>query len=265
MRYRALIAAGLITGFFLSFISAVSAKPISHGDMAKQIEQTNFLVNNGCSGTLIEAAKGYVLTADHCIRDQYETVEHEKIDANGKVTKEQIRIARPGTVSQLFFKGPAEVQRNSYVYKIVQSDAALDLALLQVQTKLPYPKGAPLACEDVALLDPVYAVGNSYAVLYATVTAGVVSSVTRSYRDLQIAGQLGDLTDTGEHGLIQHSAVIAGGNSGGALYNAAGELVGVNVRGAATGFSFAVPLSDIKKFLTDHHDENLWSRCSKVS
>jgi S1-C subfamily serine protease len=66
---------------------------------------------------------------------------------------------------------------------------------------------------------------------------------------LQIAGELGDATDDGEHGLVQHTAVIAPGNSGGALYNADGHFVGVNVRGMPGGFGFAVPLSDVRAFL----------------
>lgn len=232
-------------------------------DMNRTIDQTNFLVNRGCSGTLIDASKGLVLSAAHCIIDQYDTVERERVAPDGTVKKEQVRIAKPGAVSQLFFRGPAEVQRNSYIYKIVASDAALDLALLQIQTKLPYEKGARLSCADIGRGDTVYAVGNSYGVLYATLTKGIVSSLTRSYRDLQIAGDLGDATDSGEHGLVQHSAPIAGGNSGGALYNDAGEFVGVNVRGMPPGgFSFAVPLADIKAFLTVQKLEDLFAHCA---
>ena len=236
-----------------ALIAMLTAAPALAWDikaMNEQIDQTNFMVNVGCSGTLIDEKNGYVLTANHCIMDQYEVVEHQKIDANGKVTIESIRVAKPGTVSQIFYNGPSEVQRVSYVFKIKASDAALDLALLQVQTKLPNTGAAHLSCKDVVRGSPVYAVGNSFGILYSTVTNGIVSSVHRSYRDMSIAGQLGDLTDAGDHGLVQHSAAISGGNSGGALYNDAGGFVGVNVRGAQqSGFSFAVPLSDVKAFL----------------
>lgn len=222
--------------------------------MNKQIDQTNFLVNKGCSGTLI--APKYILTANHCIKDQYEVVDHDAIGADGKVTKEKIRIARPGTVSQIFFSGPAEVQKNSYVFKIKSTDSALDLALLELQTKIPN-EPAELSCTYLSRGDTVFAVGNPYGALYSTLTSGIVSSLQRSYRDLQIAGELGDLTDSGEHGLVQHSAIIAGGNSGGALYDNDGKLEGVNVRGAASGFGFSVPLSDIRKFL----EGQLHDRC----
>lgn len=231
--------------------------------MNARIDTTNFLVNRGCSGTLIDAKNDYILTAHHCITTQYEMVEREKIQEDGTVKKEKVRVVRPGMVSQIFYKGPAESQRNSYVYKIIRSDAELDLALLKVQAKLPYAEAPQFACNDLARLDKVYAVGNSYSVLYSSITEGIVSSVTRSYRDLGLVGDLADGTESGEAGLTQHSAVIAGGNSGGALYNAAGEFTGVNVRGAATGFSFAVPLVDVKRFLTREGLSVLWERCEE--
>jgi S1-C subfamily serine protease len=245
----------------LLFLTVPAFAAISNADMNAQIDRSNFLVNRGCSGTLIDAKNKLILTAFHCIRAQYDTVEREKINADGTVTKEEVRVAKPGTVSQLFFKGSAEMQRNSYVYKIERSDARLDLALLKVEADLPYNTAPAIACNDIKRMDVVYAVGNSYAVLYSTVTKGMVSSVTRSYRDLGLIGDLGDATDSGEHGLIQHSAVIAGGNSGGALYDVDGKFVGVNVRGAASGFSFAVPLSDIKDFLAP--EKALWSGCNR--
>lgn len=242
-------------------ISAHAADwPIS--DMNRQIDATNVLVNKGCSGTVIDVNRSYVLTAAHCVVDQYETVEKDKVDKDGKVTKEKIQIVRPGTVSQEYFAGPNIVQTNSYVYKVVDTDRALDLALLKIQTKLPAKAPAAIACTDPIRGDVVYAVGNSYALLYATVTKGIVSSVERSYRDLSLAGELGDLTDNGEHGLVQHSAPIAPGNSGGALYNDAGEFIGVNVRGTpAGGFSFSVPLSDVKGFLKTNGAADLFARC----
>lgn len=231
---------------------------ISNTDMRKQINQTNFLVNKGCSGTLI--ANDLVLTADHCVASQFEDVEKEHVNADGTVEKKKVRISRPGTVSQIFFNGSSEEHRVTYIYKIKGVDQALDLALLKVQSKLKLTP-AQISCKDTDVLDKVYAVGNPYAVLYSSVTEGIVSSINRSYRDLGLAGELGDTTDDGEHGLVQHSAVIYGGNSGGALYDAEGKLVGVNVRGAATGFSFSVPLSDVKKFLHNENVEYLWKDC----
>lgn len=228
--------------------------------MNAAVDQTNFLVNKNCSGTLVGANPSYILTAHHCIDQQYQTVKKREIGADGTVHEKEVRIAEPGKVSQLYFKGSSEVQENSYVYKIVGDDEKLDLALLLLQTPISGKSPAKMACTDLQRGDKVYAVGNAYVVLYASVSQGTVASITRSYRDLGLAGQLGDLTDNGEHGLIQHTALISGGNSGGALYNDNGEYVGTNVRGGG-GWSFSVPLEDIRHFLNNNGHGNLFGHC----
>lgn len=232
--------------------------------MNTQVDQTNFLVNHNCSGTLIGGNPSYILTAHHCIMDTYQTVKKKDIQPDGTVKERDVRISVPGTVSQLYFKGSAEVQRNSYVYKVVADDDQLDLALLLIQTPLPNKTGAPMACQEVTRGDKVYAVGNAYVVLYASVSQGTVASVTRSYRDLGLSGDLGDATDNGEHGLIQHTALISGGNSGGALYNDNGEYVGTNVRGGG-GWSLSVPYTDVRHFLEKEGHGNFFAHCEKTN
>lgn len=231
-------------------LSAPAAADWSITKMNTTIEQTNFLVNSGCSGTLLNYMKGVVLTAYHCVDNQYETVTREKIGPDGKVTEEKVRVAKPGTVTQKTFSGPNEVQQTSYVFKLVDVDRKNDLALLKIQTPVSQRVPVEIACKSPERGEKVYAVGNSFAVLYSSVSTGIVASVQRNYRDLRIAGDLGDTTDDGEHGLTQHTAVIAPGNSGGALFNDKGELIGVNVRGIPGGFAFAVPLADIQSFLS---------------
>jgi S1-C subfamily serine protease len=221
-----------------------------------QIDQTNFLVNDNCSGTLIDAANGYILTANHCIQAQYQVVEREKIDDKGVVTKEKVRVAKVGTVSQLVFKGANEVRRTTYVFKIKASDLNLDLALLEVQTKLPNHWQASLAGEAPVRGDTVYVVGNPMGVLYSSVTKGIVSSVERNYPMIGV-------TDQADNGLVQISSGVIGGNSGGAAYNDSGQLIGVPVRASQMNeiLGLAVPLSDIKAFLKAQDLERLWASC----
>lgn len=235
-----------------------------------EVDQTNFALVNSygtfCSGTLLDQEHGLILTASHCVKQQYEVVEHDKIDPKtGQVKKVKIRIARPGTVAQINYAGPSIVQKNEFVFKLVAMDTDVDLALIKVQAKLPNHLRATLACTEPARGEQVWAVGNAFGVLYSTVTKGIVSNLHRSYRDLGIAGDLGDATDVGDHGLIQHSAVIAPGNSGGALYNDAGQFAGVNVRGIPGGFGFAVPLKDIRKFLIDNGEADLVPACTNAT
>lgn len=223
-------------------------------EMNKQIDQTNVLMNDNCSGTLIDAKRGYVLTANHCIQDQFEIIDRQKIDGDGVVKTEKVRVAKRGTFSYLNFKDSDETSRSVYTYTIKLSDDQLDLAIVQTKAKLPETAQAPIACVEPIRGEKVYAVGNPYAILYSSLTEGIVSSTDRNYKMLHIDSQ-------GDNRLIQFSAVIAGGNSGGALYNDNGELVGVNVRGGASGIAVAVPLADIKKVLMRESMTDLYKRC----
>lgn len=224
--------------------------------MNKQIDQTNFLVNDGCSATLIDAENGYLLTANHCITGQFRIVERQRVDSDGTVHTEKVRVAKPGTVSQLFFKGPDETQRNVYTFQVVLNDSNLDLALIKTKAKLPNTQNAPIACDVPRRGETAYAVGNTMAVLYATVSKGIVASVNRNYRMIGV-------DDQGDNGLLQSTTPIAGGNSGGALYNDRGEIIGVNVRGyqQVAPIALSVPLWDVKKFLMREGLDRLWSRC----
>jgi S1-C subfamily serine protease len=209
--------------------------------MNVQIDQTNFLLNTGCSATLVDKDKGILLTANHCIAEQYTVVEREKYDDKGKQTTEKVRVSVPGTVSQLVFRGPNEVSRTSYVFKIIKSDSDSDLALVQVQAKLPNWQDAKIACMQPARGDAAYAVGNPQG-LYSSVSNGIIASTQRNYRALGLDG---------DNGLTQSTTPIGGGSSGGALYNDRGEIIGVVVRGyqAIAPVALSVQLSDIQEFV----------------
>lgn len=232
----------LSNALLLLFLSVAPAAAWDISDMNTQIDQTNFLVNDNCSATLIDMKKGRLLTANHCISDQFQIIEREEIQDDGTVKTRKVRVAVPGTVSQMFFSGPAQTQKNSYTFKIVKNDASTDLALIETLGPLPNIQQAPVACKEPVRGETVFAVGNTLAVLYATVSKGIVSNVHRSYRNIGVDD---------DHGLVQTTAAVAGGNSGGALYNDRGELSGVVVRGYqnVAPISLVVPLSDVRKFL----------------
>jgi serine protease Do len=119
--------------------------------------------------------------------------------------------------------------------KIVGIDEATDLALLKVEARnlptLPWGDSSQLKIAEWVL-----AIGNPFGVLSQTVTLGIVSATGRS-----LEGRLAVYED-----FIQTDAAINRGNSGGALINARGELVGINTAifsetGGYQGIGFAVP------------------------
>lgn len=128
--------------------------------------------------------------------------------------------------------------------RVIGLDPTTDLALLKIDaTDLP-----TLVIGDSEALkvgEWVLAVGNPFN-LTSTVTAGIVSAKAR---------QLG-ASQNGIESFIQTDAAINAGNSGGALVNARGELVGINAMlysqtGNFTGYGFAIPTTIMKKVVTD--------------
>jgi S1-C subfamily serine protease len=119
----------------------------------------------------------------------------------------------------------------------------MDIALLKIDAdeKLPYSTFAD--SDQVKVGEWVLAVGNPYN-LTSTVTAGIVSAKARN------------LDTTSIQSFIQTDAAVNPGNSGGALVNTRGELIGINTMissqtGSYVGYSFAVPSNNARKIIED--------------
>ncbi|HET9052531.1 MAG TPA: trypsin-like peptidase domain-containing protein [Cyclobacteriaceae bacterium] len=132
--------------------------------------------------------------------------------------------------------------------KIVGTDPSTDLALLKIKARnLPF---VPYGNSDaVNIGEWVLAVGNPFN-LNSTVTAGIVSARARNIRILREKNNLQ------VESFIQTDAAVNPGNSGGALVNLKGELIGVNsaiatATGTYSGYSFAIPVSLVKKVMDD--------------
>jgi Do/DeqQ family serine protease len=128
--------------------------------------------------------------------------------------------------------------------RVIGADASTDLALVKIEADdLPIiPVGDS---EALKIGEWVLAVGNPFN-MTSTVTAGIVSAKART---LGVYNQ-------GVESFIQTDAAINQGNSGGALVNARGELVGINAvlyspTGAYSGYGFAIPTSIMKKVVAD--------------
>jgi len=138
--------------------------------------------------------------------------------------------------------------KRSYIAKLVGTDPTTDIALLKVEEKeLPFLTYGN--SDDLKIGEWVIAVGNPFN-LTSTVTAGIVSAKSRSINILSGQNQMGI------ESFIQTDAAVNPGNSGGALVNTSGNLVGINTAiasqtGSYSGYSFAVPVSIVKKVVGD--------------
>lgn len=132
---------------------------------------------------------------------------------------------------------------------VVGLDPTTDLALLKIEGE-DFPYAVFGDSDDVQIGEWVLAVGNPFN-LTSTVTAGIVSA---KGRNINILGG-----GTAIESFIQTDAAVNRGNSGGALVNTDGELIGINAAIASTtgsfaGYSFAIPANIAKKVTMDLKD-----------
>jgi len=167
------------------------------------------------SGVII-SSDGYIITNNHVIED----AQNIKVILNDK---------------------------REFEAKLIGADPSTDIALLKIDSKdlpiLTYGDS-----NNLKLGEWVLAVGNPFN-LTSTVTAGIVSALGRNLRINEDQYSI--------ESFIQTDAAVNPGNSGGALVNQQGNLIGINTAiyggrsGSYTGYSFAVPVTIVKKVIED--------------
>lgn len=136
--------------------------------------------------------------------------------------------------------------KHTFSAKIVGADPSSDIALIKIDAEnLPFIIYGN--SDSVKIGEWVLAVGNPFN-LASTVTAGIVSAKARN---INVFGGSTDIKS-----FIQTDAAVNPGNSGGALVNIKGELIGINTAiasntGSYTGYSFAIPVNIVRKILDD--------------
>ncbi len=128
--------------------------------------------------------------------------------------------------------------------KVVGTDGRRDLALVSFEADIDIPVAALGDSDDLYVGDWVLAVGSPFG-FQSTVTAGIVSALGRR------GGPAGNISD-----FIQTDAAINQGNSGGALVNLRGEVVGINTwitsqTGGSVGLGFSIPINNAKRAIDD--------------
>ncbi|GHA70137.1 Do family serine endopeptidase [Pontibacter akesuensis] len=140
--------------------------------------------------------------------------------------------------------------KRTFVAKLVGTDPTTDIALLKIEAeKLPTIRYGN--SDELRVGEWVLAVGNPMN-LTSTVTAGIVSAKGRNINILRTRAN----KDMSIESFIQTDAAVNPGNSGGALVNLNGDLVGINTAiasqtGQFAGYSFAVPSSIVSKVVDD--------------
>lgn len=133
----------------------------------------------------------------------------------------------------------------TYTAKLIGTDPSTDIALIKVDGEDDLPYVAFGDSNNVKLGEWVLAVGNPFN-LTSTVTAGIISAKARDLNQF----------DGNPQSFIQTDAAVNRGNSGGALVNTRGELIGINTAitsetGSYVGYSFAVPSNNARKVIED--------------
>jgi len=144
-------------------------------------------------------------------------------------------------------KGASQLQvtlnnNKTYEAELIGTDPNSDIALLKIDAKKQLPYLAFGDSDNVKVGEWVLAVGNPFN-LTSTVTAGIVSAKARALIK-------------SDQSFIQTDAAVNPGNSGGALVNTNGDLIGINTAissqtGSYVGYSFAVPSNIAKKVIDD--------------
>lgn len=147
-----------------------------------------------------------------------------------------------------------------YKAKVIGADPSTDIAVIKIDAESLQP--VPLGnSDDIHIGEWVLAVGNPFN-LTSTVTAGIVSAKARNINLLNDRNRQ-DIVPI--ESFIQTDAAVNPGNSGGALVNVNGELVGINTAiasrtGSYAGYSFAVPVNLVQKVMADLMDYGIVQR-----
>ncbi|MCH9661644.1 MAG: trypsin-like peptidase domain-containing protein [Bacteroidetes bacterium] len=133
----------------------------------------------------------------------------------------------------------------TYEAQLIGTDPTTDIALIKIDATEALPFVPFADSNDVKIGEWVLAVGNPFN-LTSTVTAGIVSAKARDLNEF----------DGNSQSFIQTDAAVNRGNSGGALVNNQGQLIGINTAitsetGSYVGYSFAVPSNTARKIVED--------------
>ena len=226
--------------FILNLYVGLSARALGKGKNTSSVSATTTSeIVKKTADSVVEIATEGVVTGNFA--QQYVTKGAGSgviISADGYIITNHHVIEDAKTIKVTLRDG-----QTSYDATLIGSDEDNDIALLKVNAEGLTPATFGDS-SSLAVGDYVVAIGNPLGTLGGTVTDGIISALAR---EVTIEGK--NMT------LLQTNAQISPGNSGGGLFNANGELVGVvNAKDSATeveGIAFAIPINNVIDLIKD--------------
>lgn len=205
----------------VSVASAVAKKAMSSvvGITTKGVRQSLFgqVEVQGVGSGVIVDPKGYILTNAHVVKLNNQVVKDVTVRLNNE----------------------KDIQG-----KTIWADEMIDLAIVKINTDEKLNAASLGDSDALSIGDTAIAIGNPISLQFSqTVTQGIISGLDRYVGAVSGGGYM--------TGLIQTDASINGGNSGGALLNAEGEVIGINTVKvqSAEGLGFSIPINFIKPII----------------
>ena len=199
-------------------------------------------------GVYEKVGSGVIVHEKHFVVTNFHVVEAKGGKKGKKNPLDSVCVCASKTIGEIEL---GHNQDDTRCAKAIACDAAQDLALLKIDYKNPDCLGSPLndsasvkfSDKEVHRLDNVIAVGNPQR-LFDSFSGGEISGVDR---------KLGELA-----GIIQHTADLDEGSSGGALLDMNGRLIGINTavttEPVGASFGFAIPVDKVREFLREALD-----------
>ena len=256
-----LISGAMTLGAYHLFFKPSNQFPVNVGQPSAGFHYTNNAVNNAISTDFTVAANKTINHVVHVKNMSYRRVYDPFSEFFFGQRGGGQNVPQIGTGSGVIISADGYVITNyhvikdaqeleltlnnnrTYKAKLVGSDPKMDIALLKIDTNDIFDYAIFGDSENVKVGEWVLAVGNPFN-LTSTVTAGIVSAKARN------------LQEGGIQSFIQTDAAVNPGNSGGALVNTRGELIGINTMissntGSYVGYAFAVPSNVARKIVED--------------
>ena len=268
-KYLLLLLSSVIGGFIAVYTYEKLNSIQSNEENRKNLIITEQIPANNVisSATLLQDRPDFVEIAEKTIN----SVVHVKnsLSSSDRISLEDLMFGRKqdkmqfGTGSGVIISADGYIITNAHVIdeaekilittndnkefeaKLIGSDEQNDIALLKIQTENDLPYAIFGDSDSTKIGEWVLAIGNPFN-LTSTVTAGIISAKARNL----------DPTGGTTQSFIQTDAAVNPGNSGGALVNTMGQLIGINTAiqsqtGSYIGYSFAVPSNIAKKVIED--------------